>query len=86
MFILNHLQKKDPIFLDVKGHQYAPHIQKLHELGILYEKDGEQFYPDRAITRQEAAWITWCYLEKFKILEAPPADTILKGETDDWAI
>jgi hypothetical protein len=24
------------------------------EIGILYEKEGEQFHPDRAITRQEA--------------------------------
>jgi len=43
----------------VKNHPYASHIQKLYEIGILYEKEGEQFYPDRAITRQEAAWITW---------------------------
>ncbi|PFN09962.1 S-layer homology domain-containing protein, partial [Bacillus cereus] len=75
--------KKDPVFSDVKGHQYASHIQKLYELGILYEKEGEQFYPDRAITRQEAAWIAWHYLEMF---EAPPAEATLKGETDDWAI
>ncbi|MEK4962617.1 serine hydrolase [Bacillus sp. FSL M7-0110] len=75
--------KKDPVFSDVKNHPYAPHIQKLYEIGILYEKEGEQFYPDRAITRQEAAWITWQYL---KMLGAPSADATLKGETEDWAI
>ncbi|PEY29843.1 penicillin-binding protein [Bacillus anthracis] len=75
--------KKEPMFSDVKNHPYAPHIQKLYEIGILYEKEGEQFHPDRAITRQEAAWITWQYL---KMLGAPSADATLKGETDDWAI
>ncbi|MFE5392373.1 serine hydrolase [Bacillus thuringiensis] len=75
--------KKEPVFSDVKNHPYAPHIQKLYEIGILYEKEGEQFHPDRAITRQEAAWITWQYL---KMLGAPSADATLKGETDDWAI
>ncbi|WP_374455969.1 serine hydrolase [Bacillus thuringiensis] len=75
--------KKEPVFSDVKNHSYAPHIQKLYEIGILYEKEGEQFHPDRAITRQEAAWITWQYL---KMLGAPSADATLKGETDDWAI
>ncbi|MHC2831971.1 CubicO group peptidase (beta-lactamase class C family) [Bacillus sp. F9_6S_D1_P_5] len=75
--------KKEPVFSDVKNHPYAPHIQKLYEIGILYEKEGEQFNPDRAITRQEAAWITWQYL---KMLGAPSADATLKGETDDWAI
>ncbi|MED3614090.1 beta-lactamase family protein [Bacillus wiedmannii] len=75
--------KKEPVFSDVKNHPYAPHIQKLYEFGILYEKEGEQFSPDRAITRQEAAWITWQYL---KMLGAPSADATLKGETDDWAI
>ncbi|PGU41795.1 serine hydrolase [Bacillus cereus] len=75
--------KKEPVFSDVKNHSYAPHIQKLDEIGILYEKEGEQFHPDRAITRQEAAWITWQYL---KMLGAPSADATLKGETDDWAI
>ncbi|MED3469803.1 beta-lactamase family protein [Bacillus thuringiensis] len=75
--------KKDPVFSDVKNHPYSPHIQKLYEIGILYEKEGEQFHPDRAITRQEAAWITWQYL---KMLGAPSADATLKGETDDWAI
>ncbi|PFK30536.1 penicillin-binding protein [Bacillus cereus] len=75
--------KKEPVFYDVKNHPYAPHIQKLYEIGILYEKEGEQFHPDRAITRQEAAWITWQYL---KMLGAPSADATLKGETDDWAI
>ncbi|MEC3196883.1 beta-lactamase family protein [Bacillus cereus] len=75
--------KKEPVFSDVKNHPYAPHIQKLYEIGILYEKEGEQFHPDRAINRQEAAWITWQYL---KMLGAPSADAILKGETDDWAI
>ncbi|MGN4818855.1 serine hydrolase [Bacillus cereus group sp. MYBK139-2] len=75
--------KKEPVFSDVKNHPYAPHIQKLYEIGILYEKEGEQFHPDRAITRQEAAWITWQYL---KMLGAPSADATLKGETDDWAV
>nr|WP_255263249.1 serine hydrolase [Bacillus cereus] len=75
--------KKEPVFSDVKNHPYAPHIQKLYEIGILYEKEGEQFHPDRAITRQEAAWIIWQYL---KMLGAPSADATLKGETDDWAI
>lgn len=75
--------KKEPVFSDVKNHPYAPNIQKLYEIGILYEKEGEQFHPDRAITRQEAAWITWQYL---KMLGAPSADATLKGETDDWAI
>ncbi|MES5868995.1 beta-lactamase family protein [Bacillus cereus group sp. RP32] len=75
--------KKEPVFTDVKNHPYAPHIQKLYEIGILYEKKGEQFHPDRAITRQEAAWITWQYL---KMLGAPSADATLKGDTDDWAI
>ncbi|MCU5331083.1 beta-lactamase family protein [Bacillus wiedmannii] len=75
--------KKEPVFTDVKNHPYAPHIQKLYEIGILYEKEGEQFHPDRAITRQEAAWITWQYL---KMLGAPSADATLKGDTDDWAI
>lgn len=75
--------KKEPVFSDVKNHPYAPHIQKLYEIGILYEKEGEQFHPDRAITRQEAAWITWQYL---KMLGAPSADATLKGETDEWAI
>ncbi|WP_157418270.1 MULTISPECIES: serine hydrolase [Bacillus cereus group] len=75
--------KKEPVFSDVKNHPYSPHIQKLYEIGILYEKEGEQFHPDRAITRQEAAWITWQYL---KMLGAPSADATLKGETDDWAI
>nr|WP_255294294.1 beta-lactamase family protein [Bacillus wiedmannii] len=75
--------KKEPVFSDVKNHPYAPHIQKLYEIGILYEKEGEQFHPDRTITRQEAAWITWQYL---KMLGAPSADATLKGETDDWAI
>ncbi|KAA0770930.1 penicillin-binding protein [Bacillus sp. AR2-1] len=75
--------KKEPVFSDVKNHPYAPHIQKLYEFGILYEKEGEQFHPDRAITRQEAAWITWQYL---KMLGAPSADATLKGDTDDWAI
>nr|WP_254919350.1 serine hydrolase [Bacillus cereus] len=75
--------KKEPVFSDVKNHPYAPHIQKLYEIGILYEKEGEQFHPDRAINRQEAAWITWQYL---KMLGAPSADAILKGETDDWPI
>nr|WP_230396910.1 MULTISPECIES: serine hydrolase [Bacillus cereus group] len=75
--------KKEPVFSDVKNHPYAPHIQKLYEIGILYEKEGKQFHPDRAITRQEAAWITWQYL---KMLGAPSADATLKGETDDWAI
>ena len=75
--------KKEPVFSDVKNHPYAPHIQKLYEIGILYENEGEQFHPDRAITRQEAAWITWQYL---KMLGAPSADATLKGETDDWAI
>ncbi|PES77781.1 penicillin-binding protein [Bacillus anthracis] len=75
--------KKEPVFSDVKNHPYAPHIQKLYEIGILYEKEGEQFHPNRAITRQEAAWITWQYL---KMLGAPSADATLKGETDDWAI
>ncbi|MFE5131953.1 S-layer homology domain-containing protein, partial [Bacillus mobilis] len=75
--------KKEPVFSDVKNHSYAPHIQKLYEIGILYEKEGEQFHPDRAITRQEAAWITWQYL---KMLGAPSADATLKGETDEWAI
>ncbi|PGK37273.1 penicillin-binding protein [Bacillus anthracis] len=75
--------KKEPVFSDVKNHPYAPHIQKLYEIGILYEKEGEQFHPDRAITRQEAAWITWQYL---KMLGAPSADATLKGDTDDWAI
>ncbi|MBE7099027.1 serine hydrolase [Bacillus cereus] len=75
--------KKEPVFSDVKNHPYAPHIQKLYEIGILYEKEGEQFHPDRAITRQEAAWTTWQYL---KMLGAPSADATLKGETDEWAI
>ncbi|EJQ22273.1 hypothetical protein IE9_05165 [Bacillus cereus BAG4X12-1] len=75
--------KKESVFSDVKNHPYAPHIQKLYEIGILYEKEGEQFHPDRAITRQEAAWVTWQYL---KMLGAPSADATLKGETDDWAI
>ncbi|MCC2328965.1 serine hydrolase [Bacillus wiedmannii] len=75
--------KKEPVFTDVKNHPYAPHIQKLYEIGILYEKEGEQFHPDRAITRQEAAWITWQYL---KMLGAPSADATLTGDTDDWAI
>ncbi|WP_308218066.1 MULTISPECIES: serine hydrolase [Bacillus cereus group] len=75
--------KKEPVFSDVKNHPYASHIQKLYEIGILYEKEGEQFHPDREITRQEAAWITWQYL---KMLGAPSADATLKGETDDWAI
>ncbi|WP_313933805.1 serine hydrolase [Bacillus cereus group sp. BfR-BA-01453] len=75
--------KKEPVFSDVKNHPYAPHIQKLYEIGILYEKEGEQFHPDRAITRQEAAWVTWQYL---KMLGAPSADATLEGETDDWAI
>ncbi|MGE1109259.1 serine hydrolase [Bacillus wiedmannii] len=75
--------KKEPVFTDVKNHPYAPHIQKLYEIGILYEKEGEQFHPDRAITRQEAAWITWQYL---KMLGAPSADATLKGDTDNWAI
>ncbi|HDX9653996.1 penicillin-binding protein [Bacillus wiedmannii] len=75
--------KKEPVFSDVKNHPYAPHIQKLYEIGILYEKEGEQFHPNRAITRQEAAWITWQYL---KMLGAPSADATLKGDTDEWAI
>ena len=75
--------KKEPVFSDVKNHPYASHIQKLYDIGILYEKEGEQFHPDREITRQEAAWITWQYL---KMLGAPSADATLKGETDDWAI
>ncbi|WP_088123267.1 serine hydrolase [Bacillus wiedmannii] len=75
--------KKESVFSDVKNHPYAPHIQKLYEIGILYEKEGEQFHPDRAITRQEAAWVTWQYL---KMLGAPSANATLKGETDDWAI
>ncbi len=29
------------VFADVKNHPYAPHIQKLYEIGILYEKEGE---------------------------------------------
>lgn len=82
LLTLRHLQK-EPVFSDVKNHPYAPHIQKLYEIGILYKKEGKQFHPDRAITRQEAAWITWQYL---KMLGAPSAVAILKGETDDWAI
>ncbi|KYG25977.1 penicillin-binding protein [Bacillus gaemokensis] len=75
--------KKDPVFSDTTNHQYAPHIQKLYEFGILREKEGGKFSPDQAITRQEAAWIAWHYLKMFG---TPSVDAVLKGETDEWAI
>ncbi|MDM5189003.1 beta-lactamase family protein [Bacillus sp. DX4.1] len=76
--------KNPAVFPDVQGHPYAAHIQKLYELGVLREKEGENFSPDREITRQEAAWLAWSYIKTVQL--PPPAQEVtLKGETNDWA-
>ncbi|MDM5155308.1 beta-lactamase family protein [Bacillus sp. DX1.1] len=77
--------KNPAVFPDVEGHPYAAHIQKLYELGVLREKEGENFSPDREITRQEAAWLAWSYIKTVQ-LPPPTQEVTLKGETDDWAI
>ncbi|MBT2770938.1 serine hydrolase [Halomonas sp. ISL-60] len=47
------------IFKDTEGHKYASSIQTLADIGILVGTSDKVFYPDRIISRQEAATILW---------------------------
>lgn len=71
-------------FQDVKGHPAASVIQGALEIGLIENKDGF-FYPDRAISRQEAAAMIW-RLVSTMIPSEVYSDVKLAGETDDWAI
>lgn len=51
--------EKSSFFKDTEGHRYGQSIQTLAEIGILQGTPDNRFYPNRIITRQEAATILW---------------------------
>lgn len=75
---------KTPVFNDVSDSDYAKEIQAAYDFGIIKGSEDGKFYPQKIITRQEAALIVWRLASNY--LYAKPLEAELKGETDEWAL
>ncbi|WP_240647476.1 beta-lactamase family protein [Paenibacillus nanensis] len=72
-------------FVDLEGHEAARYVQIAHDLGVVMGNGKGKFYPDRPITRQEAAVMVYRLISA----QYPPeayADIKLAGSTDKWAV
>lgn len=76
---------EETAFVDLEGHEAAPYIQIAHDLGMVMGDGKGNFYPDRSITRQEAAVMIYRLISA----QYPPeayAAVKLAGSTDEWAV
>ncbi|AFH61724.1 serine hydrolase [Paenibacillus caseinilyticus] len=76
--------RKEPVFGDTAGSAYREQIQAAYEFGLIDGTGGAAFHPDRPITRQEAAVMTWRLARRY--LHAVPKEARLSGKTDAWAL
>ncbi|MFS0723791.1 serine hydrolase [Paenibacillus sp. 1P07SE] len=75
----------DYAFADISGHPAAPYIQLAYELGMVTGDGKGSFSPDRPVTRQEAAVMSWRLL----VMQYPAElfdEVPLSGKTDEWAV
>ncbi|GKU76551.1 serine hydrolase [Paenibacillus sp. L3-i20] len=68
-------------FADTEGHRYSTEINQLAVIGIIKGNATGQFYPDRIITREEAAVMVYRSMQTFGALAIPVK---LSGETAIW--
>ncbi|CAM3745525.1 serine hydrolase [Marinicrinis lubricantis] len=71
-------------FTDIADHPLASYIQMAYEIGIIKGDGKGQFYPDREVTRQEAAVMVWSVYQTM-YPDTLFADAKLTGEVDSWA-
>ncbi|MDN4524030.1 beta-lactamase family protein [Fictibacillus fluitans] len=71
------------VFTDTAGHKYGSYVQFAVELGIITPDQSKRFYPDRQISRQEAATFAYRLLATKGV---PKGEAKLVGDTDPWAV
>ncbi|MCR2802279.1 serine hydrolase [Paenibacillus soyae] len=79
------VESAQPAFADLEGHSAAPYIQLAHTIGMVKGNGKGNFYPDKPITRQEAAVMIYRLIAAQYPAEAY-SDIALAGETDEWAV
>lgn len=75
--------KSPAAFPDLRNHPLATHVQTVYELGVLTGVPGQNFEPDRAIAREEAAVVA--YRLATGLLGAKPASAKLTTAPSKWA-
>lgn len=76
---------KEYAFADIASHPNAAYIQMAAELGMVHGNGQGSFFPERAVTRQEAAVMIWNLLR----LQYPDVlfeQIELVEGTDEWAV
>ncbi|MFC4103211.1 serine hydrolase [Paenibacillus xanthanilyticus] len=78
------MPSKNPVaFPDVRDHSLAALVQTVYELGVLTGVPGQNFEPDRAITREEAAVVA--YRLATGLIGAAPQTAKLATAPSKWA-
>ncbi|WP_148932582.1 serine hydrolase [Paenibacillus methanolicus] len=78
------MPSKNPVaFPDMRDHSLATLVQTVYELGVLTGVPGQNFEPDRAITREEAAIVAFRLATG--LIGAAPAPAKLATAPSKWA-
>lgn len=85
MLNMTGIEAEMPAFADLEGHSAAGYIQLAHTIGMVKGNGKGNFYPDKPITRQEAAVMIYRLIAAKYPAEAYK-EIVLAGETDEWAV